>query len=119
MSENYVVKRGEIYMASFHDYNTVGNEQSGTRPVLILQNNIGNRFGTTTIVALLTTKIKKDIPTHVFLEDIKSDVLLEQIRTISKLRLLHKIGEIKEEDLTEINMKLAFSLGLINLQKQD
>lgn len=119
MSENYVVKRGEIYMASFHDYNTVGNEQSGTRPVLILQNNIGNRFGTTTIVALLTTKIKKDIPTHVFLEDIKSNVLLEQIRTISKLRLLHKIGEIKEEDLTEINMKLAFSLGLIHLPKQD
>ena len=116
MSENTIVKRGEIYMASFTDYNTVGNEQSGTRPVLVLQNDIGNRYSSTTIVALITSTIK-NIPTRVELKDLNSDLMLEQIRTISKLRLLHKIGEVRKEDLTQINMRLAFSLGLIQLQQ--
>lgn len=115
MSENTIVKRGEIYMATFTE-DTIGHEQNGSRPVLILQNDIGNRYSTTTIVALLTTKIKKGIPTHVYLKELKSDLLLEQIRTISKLRLVEKIGEVSPQDLTEVNVKLAFSLGLIDLQ---
>lgn len=114
MCENQIIKRGEIYMATFTEEG-VGHEQTGSRPVLILQNDIGNRYSTTTIVAPLTTRIKKGIPTHVYLEDLKSNLLLEQIRTISKLRLKKKIGEIPKEELTEINLKLAFSLGLITM----
>lgn len=114
MCENQIIKRGEIYMATFTEEG-VGHEQTGSRPVLILQNDIGNRFSTTTIVAPLTTRIKRNIPTHVYLKDLESDLLLEQIRTISKLRLKNKIGEISRDDLTEINLKLAYSLGLINM----
>lgn len=114
MCENQIVKRGEIYIATFSEEG-VGHEQTGSRPVLILQNDIGNRFSTTTIVAPLTTRLKQNMPTHVYLKDLKSNLLLEQVRTISKLRLGKKIGEISKETLTEVNIRLAFSLGLINM----
>lgn len=110
------VKRGEIYMATFDINDTVGSEQSGNRPVIILQNDTGNKHSPTTIVAFLTSSPNKRINhLHVRVENIDSTILLEQIRTISKFRLGRKIGELSESDMIQVNIKLAYSLGLIDL----
>ena len=93
MKEDWIYKRGDLYYANLNPY--FGSEQGGTRPVLVLQNNVGNFFCPTLIVAPLTSKWikKKELPTHYALESVpelglKSVVLLEQIKTIDKRRVL-------------------------------
>lgn len=94
-----VVKRGEIYYVEF--YNSVGSEQKGTRPVLVIQNDIGNRYSPTVIGVPLTSRIKKDLPTHMNITStdcpgLKCDstALFEQICTFDKTRIKSKIGSI-------------------------
>ena len=108
------VYRGEIYFANMIGKGSIGSEQGGTRPVLIIQNDIGNKFSPTTIVAEITSANKSAIPTHLDIKLIKpSTILFEQITTIDKSRLQEKIGEIPSEMVDEMNNKLMVSLGLI------
>jgi len=104
------IKRGEIYFAELGNDN-IGSEQSGTRPVLIIQNNIGNRYSPTVIVACVTSKIfKNEIPTHVKWEN--SLILCEQIKTIDKVRLRTKIATLNEFTMERVNKALRLSIGL-------
>lgn len=111
------IRRGCIYMA---DLNPVkGSEQGGKRPVLIIQNNTGNKYSPTVIIAAITSHIEKaKLPTHVELSAKKygleedSIVLLEQIRTIDKSRLGHKITELDKITMMRIDEALRVSLGL-------
>jgi mRNA interferase MazF len=124
------VKRGEIYFADLGE-NNLGSEQSGTRPVLIIQNNIGNRFSPTVIVACITSKMyKNDIPTHVRLfkdsyqpteaadgesySTLTSDslVLCEQLKTIDKSRLRTRVAALNGYDLMRVNAALKLSLSV-------
>ncbi len=113
------VKRGDVYYADLSP--VVGSEQGGFRPVLIIQNNIGNRFSPTVIVAAITAQIQKaKLPTHV--EIIASEyglerdsvVLLEQIRTIDKQRLTEKITHLDDELMRRVDECLQISLSLID-----
>lgn len=107
------VKQWEIYMCDLGDKG-VGSEQKYIRPVVIIQNDIGNKYSPTTIVAVATTsKTKKDIPTHLhkrILED--SIILFEQIKTIDKRRLIRKVGELSPKEIKEAKEKIKISLGL-------
>jgi mRNA interferase MazF len=111
------VKRGDIFYADLSP--VVGSEQGGFRPVIIVQNNIGNRFSPTVIVAAITAQIQKaKLPTHVEITAAESGlekdsvVLLEQIRTIDKQRLTQKITHLDEERMLQIDDALMTSLGL-------
>ncbi len=108
------VKRGEIYLADLSP--VVGSEQGGVRPVLIIQNDVGNKFSPTVIVAAITSKDKKKIPTHISLiiNELPKDsiVLLEQLRTIDKLRLKEKIGVVSEKKMNEITKALRVSIDV-------
>ncbi len=111
------IKRGDIYFANLSP--VVGSEQGGVRPVLVVQNDIGNKYSPTVIVAAITSKLNKaKLPTHIELNgsayglERNSVVLLEQIRTLDKARLIEKIGNAVEK-LNEIDEALAISLGLI------
>lgn len=109
------MKRGEIYMADLDP--VIGSEQGGIRPVLIVQNDQGNRHGTTVIVAALTAKLKKPgQPTHVAIMrgqgGLKKDslVLTEQVRTIEKTRLQRRLGEAPPEVMQRVSEALRISL---------
>ncbi|NLZ52379.1 MAG: type II toxin-antitoxin system PemK/MazF family toxin [Thermoanaerobacteraceae bacterium] len=111
------VKKGEIYYADLTPVK--GSEQGGIRPVLVIQNDIGNKYSPTTIVCILTSKKNKsNMPTHVFLGQNyglpkESFALLEQIRTIDKLRLKRKVGEIKDQEIMDqIDRAIHISFGL-------
>lgn len=110
------VKRGRIFLADLND--TRASEQSGIRPVLILQNNTSNERSTTTIVAPITTKANKkaDMATHIPFHNIEEDIdvmiLLEQVTTIDKVRLLCYIGEAPDEVMKQVEKALRYSLGL-------
>ena len=113
-----VVKRGDVYYADLSP--VVGSEQGGTRPVLIIQNDIGNRFSPTVIVAAITAQIQKaKLPTHVEIDAKKygferdSVILLEQIRTIDKQRLTDKITHLDEHMMSKVDNALQISTGLI------
>lgn len=114
-----MIQRGEIYYADLGT--TTGSEQGGLRPVLILQNNVGNRYSPTTIVATITSKTKKEnMPTHITLHKsningLKCDsmVALEQIRTIDKQRLKEKVGIINETETIQIQNALKISLAML------
>lgn len=111
------VKRGDIYYADLSP--VIGSEQGGVRPVLIVQNDIGNRYSPTVIVAAITSQINKaKLPTHI---EISSDeyglnkdsvILLEQVRTIDKRRLKEKIGHISDELMEKVSEGLNISFGL-------
>ena len=110
-----VILRGDIYYADLSP--VVGCEQGGVRPILVLQNNIGNKYSPTLIVAAITGREKKQLPTHVRVNDIhsrpkKSVVLLEQIRTIDRKRLCEWVGTVAEDNLSEIDQALKVSVGL-------
>lgn len=114
-----IVKRGDVYFADLSP--VVGSEQGGVRPVLVIQNDIGNRFSPTVIVAAITAQIQKaKLPTHVEIDaksyafDRDSVILLEQIRTIDKQRLTDKITHLDEEMMERVNDALQISLGLID-----
>lgn len=113
-----MTKRGDIYYA---DLNPVkGSEQGGVRPVLIVQNDMGNKHSPTVIVAAITSNVNKaSLPTHILLEDIeglskRSVVLLEQIRTIDKVRLTKKIATLPRSYMEEIDRALLISMGFQN-----
>lgn len=110
------VRRGEIYMADLSP--VVGSEQGGVRPVLIIQNNVGNRYSPTVIVSAITSRLDKaKLPTHIELpsQDYHlpkdSVALLEQIRTLDKRRLREKITTLEESKMKEINRAILISLG--------
>ena len=111
-----MVKRGELYYADLSP--VVGSEQGGVRPVLIVQNNVGNKFSPTIIAAAVTSQLSKaKLPTHIEIPANKfglpkdSVVLLEQIRTLDKKRLKEKIGELPINMMTKVNEALLVSLG--------
>ena len=111
------IRRGDIYYADLSP--VVGSEQGGIRPVLIVQNNVGNRFSPTVIAAAITSQQSKaNLPTHIPLHadssglDKDSVVLLEQVRTIDKKRLKEKMGTVDENSMNEINNAISISFGL-------
>ena len=115
-----LVRRGDIFFADLSP--VVGSEQGGTRPVLILQNDIGNQYSPTTIVAAITSQIDKaKLPTHVEIVagegslERDSVILLEQIRTIDKSRLMEKVAALSEELMKKVSQSVEISLGLIDI----
>ena len=113
------IKRGEIYYADLSP--VVGSEQGGVRPVLVIQNDVGNRYSPTVIVSAITSQLSKaKLPTHIELSSSdyhlpkNSVVLLEQIRTLDKRRLKEKITVIDEAKMKEINKALLISLGFVS-----
>lgn len=112
-----IVHRGEIYYADLSP--VVGSEQGGVRPVLIVQNDVGNKFSPTVIAAAITSqKDKADLPTHIsvdaqgsgLLKD--SIVLLEQVRTLDKHRLREKMGRLDKQSMHRVDQALSISFGL-------
>jgi len=115
---NVLIKRGELYYADLSP--VVGSEQGGVRPILIVQNDIGNKYSPTVIAAAITSKLNKaKLPTHIELPSKEyglekdSVVLLEQIRTIDKSRLKEKIGELNPIMMTQVNKAMLISLGVV------
>ncbi|MBQ8526026.1 MAG: type II toxin-antitoxin system PemK/MazF family toxin [Clostridia bacterium] len=114
-----IVKRGDIFYADLSP--VVGSEQGGVRPVLVVQNDVGNKYSPTVIVAAITSQINKaKMPTHIELSGDEyglskdSVVLMEQIRTVDKKRLKEKIGHMDVEHTTAIDEALKISFGLEN-----
>ncbi len=113
-----IVKRGELYFADLSP--VVGSEQGGIRPVLVVQNDIVNKYSPTVIAAAITSKLDKaKLPTHIELSSKEyglekdSVVLLEQIRTIDKTRLKERIGELNTFKMNQVNKAMMISLGVI------
>ena len=113
------IKRGDMFYANLSP--VVGSEQGGVRPVLVVQNNTGNKYSPTVIVAAITSKINKGkLPTHVEIDTSayripkNSVILLEQIRTIDKKRLEEKIGSLDDKTMMDVNVALSISLGIIS-----
>ena len=111
------IRRGDIYYADLSP--VVGSEQGGVRPVLIIQNNVGNRYSPTVIAAAITSRgTKANLPTHIKLyadnSGLSKDsvVLLEQIRTIDKKRLKEKMGTLGAYDMDKVDEALSISFGL-------
>lgn len=111
------VKRGDIYYADLSP--VVGSEQGGVRPVLIVQNDVGNKFSPTVIAAAITSqKYKTNLPTHIQVNADEcglardSIVLLEQVRTLDKKRLKERMGTLVADDMDRINQALSVSFGL-------
>ena len=110
------IKRGEIYYADLSP--VVGSEQGGVRPVLIIQNDVGNKYSPTVIVSAITSQLgKAKLPTHIELPAEKynlqknSVALLEQIRTLDKRRLQEKVTTLSPDKMREVNKALLISLG--------
>ena len=113
------MKRGEIYYADLSPVK--GSEQGGHRPVLIIQNDVGNKFAPTTIAAIITSRhTKAKLPTHHWIKDewntsglkCESMVELEQIRTLDKTRVKQFMGYLSEEEMKQVDQKIKVSLGL-------
>lgn len=110
------IKRGDIFYADLSP--VVGSEQAGVRPVLIIQNNIGNKYSPTVIVLAITTKIKTNIPTHVPIKagnfglEKDSIILVEQVRTLDKVRLKEKIGTLDNVTMEKVKEALKVSLSI-------
>ena len=112
-----IVKRGDIYYADLSP--VVGSEQGGVRPVLIIQNDVGNKYSPTVIAAAITSQREKSkLPTHIEINAQNcglaknSVVLLEQIRTIDKKRLKERMGMLDENAMYQVNSALSISFGL-------
>jgi len=117
MKENWNYRRGDIYLVDLGT--NVGSEQGGCRPVLLLQNDVGNHFGPTLIVAPVTSRYwkKSKQPTHTLLEGIQnlnspSVVLAEQLLTIDKMRVMKYLGKVPEEQMLAVDRAVKISLGL-------
>lgn len=115
-----IVKRGDLFFANLNP--VIGSEQGGLRPVVVIQNDIGNTYSPTTIVAAITSQIKRaKLPTHVEIKKDKSHldrdsvILCEQLRTIDKKRLSEKIGQLDSETMSKINKALGISIDLLPL----
>jgi len=114
------IKRGEIFYAELNP--VIGSEQGGTRPVLVIQNDIGNQYSPTTIIAAITSQISKaKLPTHVEVRAKRSGlerdsvILTEQIRTIDKSRLKEKVAVLDEEVMLRVDEAIEISLGLTEI----
>jgi len=114
------ILRGEIYYADLSP--AIGSEQGGLRPVLMLQNDVGNKYSPTVICAAITSKMTKaKLPTHIDIKSAPSTleknsiIMLEQIRTIDKSRLQGKICTLDEETMKKVDLAAAISIGLIPL----
>lgn len=112
------VKRGDIFYADLSP--VIGSEQGGIRPVLIVQNDVGNKFSPTVIAAAITSqKYKTDLPTHIKVDAVGSGlardsiVLLEQVRTLDKRRLKERMGNLEARDMQRVDRALSVSLGII------
>ncbi len=112
-----IIRRGDIYYADLSP--VIGSEQGGVRPVLIVQNDVGNKYSPTIIAAAITSQINKaKLPTHIEIDaetfglTKDSVVLLEQVRTIDKQRLKDKIGRMDEGLMSKVNDALSISFGL-------
>lgn len=112
-----IAKRGDIFYADLSP--VVGSEQGGVRPVIIIQNDVGNKYSPTVIIAAITSQINKaKLPTHVEISseayglNKDSVILLEQIRTLDKKRLKEKIGHMTDEDMSKVDNALLVSLSL-------
>lgn len=108
------IRRGDLYYADLNP--VIGSEQGGIRPVLIIQNNIGNYYGSTVIMAPISTKSAK-LPTHVKIKPTdkirqNSIILLEQTRVIDKTRLKQFLGRLNSEKMEEVNKSIDIALGL-------
>jgi mRNA interferase MazF len=119
---NRKIRRGDMFYAALHS--GTGSEQSGYRPILVLQNNTGNKHSQTVIVANITSRMftKAKLPTHCPVEAQQglgraSLILLEQLRTIDKSRLMEYIGTLGEDDMSRVDKALAVSVGLLSLYK--
>lgn len=115
-----IVKKGDLFFADLSP--VVGSEQGGVRPVLVVQNDVGNKYSPTIIVAAVTSQTSKaKLPTHVELQATQgglsknSVVLLEQLRTIDKQRLKERIGSLSDSQLPVVDEALGVSLGIANL----
>lgn len=115
-----VVKRGDIYYADLSP--VIGSEQGGVRPVLVVQNDVGNKYSPTVIAAAITSQINKaKLPTHIEIDAQEyglskdSVVLLEQVRTIDKQRLKERIGHLDDEIMDKVNEALSISFGLTDI----
>ena len=115
----YFVSRGDICFADLSP--VYGSEQGGIRPVMIIQNDVGNKYSPTVIVAAITSQqAKNKLPTHVEVDSKtcglvkKSVVLLEQVRTLDKRRLKEKVGSVDGITMSKVNRALAVSIGLVS-----
>ena len=114
-----IIKRGDIYYADLSP--VIGSEQGGVRPVLVVQNDIGNKYSPTVIAAAITSQINKaKMPTHIEVDALQfglskdSVILLEQVRTIDKKRLKEKIGHLDGDLMNKVNDALGISFGLFD-----
>lgn len=111
------IYRGDLFFANLNPVK--GSEQGGKRPVVILQNDVGNKFSPTVIIAAITSRTRKkaNMPTHVSLDNAAlekdSQVLLEQIRTLDKTRLIKKVGKLTQDEMRAIDNSLEISLSLV------
>ncbi len=112
-----IIRRGDVFYADLSP--VIGSEQGGCRPVLVVQNDIGNRYSPTVIVSAITSQIDKaKLPTHVELPsdasglEKNSVILLEQVRTVDKRRIKEKVSHMDDEFMAMVDVALAISLGL-------
>ena len=112
-----IIKRGDIFYADLSP--VIGSEQGGVRPILVVQNDVGNKYSPTVIAAAITSQINKaKLPTHIEIDSKEygltkdSVILLEQIRTIDKRRLRERIGHLVDERMESVNEALFISFGL-------
>ena len=122
INKNWEYRRGDIYCADLNP--VIGSEQGGTRPVVVIQNDTGNKHSPTLIVATVTTKIakKSNMPTHYLIGNnpafrAPSVVMLEQIRTIDKRRIDSYLGKVTSREMAEIEKALAVSLAMEHFAK--
>ena len=118
------IKRGDIYYADLSP--VVGSEQGGLRPVLIVQNDVGNRYSPTVIAAAITSKMSKArLPTHIdiYAKEVglakDSVILLEQVRTLDKRRLREKMGHLEEDTMKRVNEAISVSFGLVKDEERE
>lgn len=110
-----IIRRGDIWMADLR-IGIIGSEQGEIRPVLVVQNNIGNKHSPTVTIIPLTSKTKNNLPTHVIIDELspnKSIALAEQIRTIDKSRLKKYIGRVCDDMMAKVNIAIAVQTGLM------
>ena len=107
-----LIKRGDIFYADLDP--VVGSEQGGIRPVLIVQNNVGNKYSPTLVVLPLSTAQKNHLPTHIHIKGSKADsiVLAEQIRTIDRYRLKNYVGSVDLELMEKVEKAMKISIGV-------
>lgn len=116
MQEKQQIVRGDVYFADLSP--VVGSEQGGLRPVLVVQNNVGNKYSPTIIVAAITSQLSKakipthiELPSHIYNLPKDSVILLEQIRTIDKKRLNEKVCSLDSRKMKEVDRAILVSLG--------